>query len=69
MLLLCCAALLTACDTLKGNEILDEEIMKVRPYPEEPSGEYKQDAVAVYLVKAKAAYLSCVATLESRKAK
>tara|TARA_Y100000310_G_C20216032_1_gene593569 strand:+ start:122 stop:286 length:165 start_codon:yes stop_codon:yes gene_type:complete len=54
---------------LKGNEILDEEIMKVRPYPEEPSGEYKQDAVAVYLVKAKAAYLSCVATLESRKAK
>lgn len=70
MLLLFCAALLTGCgDDLAKIKMLDDEIMRVREYPEEPYGDYKQDAVAEYVIKAKAAFQSCISTLESRKVK
>ena len=56
--------LLTACKTTASNS---ESLYKVRPWPDVPVPLEKQSQVAEYIVEGKAAYKSCVATIDITK--
>ncbi len=61
LLLLSCLAHLTACKT---TAVQSTTLLTVRPWPVPPAKPRMQSDVAEYLVKGKAAYLSCKATID-----
>ena len=65
MLLLCCAALLSACQSKGPNEVriatyeVPKSLLTCKNPPQKPQGNYKQRQVASYVTRLYGAYEDC----------